>query len=122
MKLPSLTVAVKLWVPPYLVSLAIGCYVITLGLYWGFAWTQWWRVAEDGGRQVENRNVGVLAVFCVLGCGAEGRVDFRVLYLGHGVCDSAVYCSECYRGYFRGLGWPSLVSWGTRACVSGWQR
>lgn len=58
-RLPSLTVAAKLWVPPYLLSLAIGFYILTLGLYWSLAWNKQLQVGEQWERQVEDRNVSI---------------------------------------------------------------
>lgn len=50
--LPSLTVAVKVWAPTYLLALAIGSYIGTIGVYWGVAWGM-----NLQGRGVGSRNV-----------------------------------------------------------------
>lgn len=57
--LPSLTVAAKLWVPPYLLSLAIGFYILTLGLYWSLAWKRQWEVGGEWEKRVDDRNVSI---------------------------------------------------------------
>lgn len=54
---PSLTVAARLWVPAWLLSASIGCYVLTLGLYWALAWKGWWGLGAEAGRGIGNRNV-----------------------------------------------------------------
>jgi len=46
--LPSLTAAVKVWAPTYLLALSIGSYIGTIGVYWGVAW----------GMNLEGRGVG----------------------------------------------------------------
>lgn len=46
--LPSLTAAVKVWAPTYLLALAIGSYIGTIGVYWGVAW----------GMNLEGKGVG----------------------------------------------------------------
>ncbi|PUU84254.1 hypothetical protein B9Z19DRAFT_1189034 [Tuber borchii] len=51
--LPSLTVAVKVWAPTYLLALAIGSYIGTIGVYWGVAW----------GMNLQGRGVGSRNVF-----------------------------------------------------------
>ncbi|CUS10078.1 unnamed protein product [Tuber aestivum] len=53
--LPSLTAAIKLWAPTYLLGLAISCYIATIGVYWGVAW----------GMNLQERGVGSRNVFIV---------------------------------------------------------
>lgn len=70
---PSLTVAARLWVPTWLLNVAIGCYVLTLGLYWGLAWS-----AGAAGRGVGSRNVFVCYVVAVVGAVAAFTVPTAV--------------------------------------------
>lgn len=56
-ELPSLTVAAKLCAPPYMLSLAIGLYILTLGSYWGLAWKKQWQIGDDLNRRADDRNV-----------------------------------------------------------------
>ncbi|KAG0641003.1 hypothetical protein HOY80DRAFT_1114889 [Tuber brumale] len=51
-RLPSLTAAVKVWAPTYLLALSIGSYIGTMGVYWGVAWGM-----DLQGRGVGSRNI-----------------------------------------------------------------
>ncbi|KAG0124089.1 hypothetical protein HOY82DRAFT_573971 [Tuber indicum] len=51
-RLPSLTAAVKVWAPTYLLALSIGSYIGTIGVYWGLAWGM-----DLQGKGVGSRNV-----------------------------------------------------------------
>ncbi|CUS10989.1 unnamed protein product [Tuber aestivum] len=57
-RLPSLSAAVKVWAPTYLLALAIGSYIGTIGIYWGVAWGM-----DLQGRGEESRNVRLSAPF-----------------------------------------------------------
>ncbi|KAH8151947.1 uncharacterized protein LAJ45_03940 [Morchella importuna] len=75
---PSLTVAARLWVPAWLLSASIGCYVLTLGLYWALAWKGWWGVGAEAGRGIGNRNVFICYILTVLGAVAVFTVPSAV--------------------------------------------
>ncbi|PWW75891.1 hypothetical protein C7212DRAFT_280439 [Tuber magnatum] len=51
-RLPSLTAAVKVWAPTYLLALAIGSYIGTIGVYWGVAWRMDLQGRGEGSRNV----------------------------------------------------------------------
>ncbi|RPA93761.1 hypothetical protein L873DRAFT_1815492 [Choiromyces venosus 120613-1] len=55
--LPSLTAAVKIWAPTYLLALSIGCYIGTIGVYWGVAWGM-----DLQGRGADSRNVFIFFI------------------------------------------------------------
>lgn len=73
--LPSLTVAVKVWAPTYLLALAIGSYIGTIGVYWGVAWGM-----NLQGRGVGSRNVCLHAFILSLVFRVDNNELYRCLY------------------------------------------
>ena len=73
--LPSLTVAVKVWAPTYLLALAIGSYIGTIGVYWDVAWGM-----NLQGRGVGSRNVCLHMLILSLVFRVDNNKLYRCLY------------------------------------------